>query len=223
MKELKDFGLMATDGEIGSVDDFYFDDRLWLIRYLVLKTHAVLPGRVVLISPRALKSVDWERRVIITDLTQGRIEKSPEVDTHQPVSRQSEEELSKYYGWPPYWLDTDIHLQSSNDVTRYRISATDGDIGKVDDFIVEDDEWRIRYMVVDTNEWLPGKKVLLSLDWIREISAEPGKVHVDLLRDQISKAPEFDPRSLPSREYETELYGYYGKAFYWNFKGDSHA
>ena len=60
----------------------------------------------------------------------------------------------------------DVHLRSANKVTGYRIGATDGDIGHVEDFIIDDETWEIRYMVVDTQNWWPGKKVLVAPQWI---------------------------------------------------------
>lgn len=219
MKNFGDFGLRATDGEIGSVQEFYFDDKSWTIRYLVLKTHKWLPGRVVLISPSSLGTPDWERKVIPVSLTKSQIEQSPLLDDHRPITRKNEEELRKYYGWTDYWNNVDLNLQSSNDVMSFKISARDGALGKVADFILDDTNWRIRYMVVDTNEWLPSKKVLLSLDWIDQIVPEGKKVRVDLLRKQIEKAPEYDEKTIVSRDYEVSLYGYYGKPIYWDLKG----
>lgn len=95
--------LGASDGEIGSVKDLYFDDRNWAIRYLVADTGSWLPGRLVLISPYSLGPHDTDKKLQKVNLTRKQIEKSPSIDRHKPVSRQYEEEYYRYYNWPYYW------------------------------------------------------------------------------------------------------------------------
>ena len=95
--------LGASDGEIGHVKDFYFDDRNWAIRYLVADTGSWLPGRLVLISPHSLGSLDATGKILSVRLTRKQIEESPSIHSSKAVSRQYEEEYYKYYGWPRYW------------------------------------------------------------------------------------------------------------------------
>ncbi len=95
--------LGASDGEIGHIKDFYFDDQNWTIRYLVADTGTWLPGRQVLISPHSVASLDAFGKVARVNLTRQQIENSPPIDLHKPVSRQYEEEYYRYYGWPYYW------------------------------------------------------------------------------------------------------------------------
>jgi hypothetical protein len=109
----------------------------------------------------------------------------------------------------------DSHLRSSKEVLGYHIRASDGEIGHIEDFIAEDDTWFIRYIVVDTRNWLPGRKVLISPQWVEKISWAVHKVHIDLLRDNIKNSPEYDPGQPVNREYETMLYDYYGRPKYW--------
>ncbi|GIK40647.1 MAG: hypothetical protein BroJett011_44800 [Chloroflexota bacterium] len=103
LKELKGYTILATDGEIGRVHDFYLDVQDWAIRYLVVDTGAWLVGRRVLISPTALHQPDWEQKRLPVSLTQAQVENSPGIDMDKPVSRQQESELHAYYNWPPYW------------------------------------------------------------------------------------------------------------------------
>ena len=103
IKQLYGDKLGASDGEIGHVKDFYFDDRNWAIRYLVADTGAWLPGRQVLLSPYSLGRLDQAERVLRVNLTRKQIEDSPSIDMHKPVSRQYEEEYYQYFGWPYYW------------------------------------------------------------------------------------------------------------------------
>jgi hypothetical protein len=103
IKQLYGDKLGASDGEIGHVKDFYFDDQNWAIRYLVADTGSWLPGRQVLISPHSLGRLDQTEKVLRVNLTRKQIENSPSIDVHKPVSRQYEEEYYRYYGWPYYW------------------------------------------------------------------------------------------------------------------------
>lgn len=110
----------------------------------------------------------------------------------------------------------DPHLQSSRDVIGYYIQARDGQIGHVEDFIVDTEAWAIRYMVVDTVNWWPGKKVLVAVTWIEAVDWAESLVHVDLSRDQVKGSPEFDATAPVNRAYESRLYDYYGRPTYWS-------
>lgn len=254
LSTLEGFSLGARDGEIGSVEDFYFDDEAWVVRYLAVDTGSWLAGRRVLISPASLGKVDRDGRRIAVDLSKEQIENSPPIDTHKPISRQHETELYDYYGYPYYWggpymwgpvaypggyatlpseapeettqtrelqamrdqqRSEDQHLRSSREVTGYYIEASDGEIGHAEDFLLEDANWAIRYMVVDTRNWWPGKKVLVSPRWISHINWQETKAHVDLPREQIKQAPEYEPSISITREYEDRVHRHYSRPGYW--------
>ncbi len=85
----------------------------------------------------------------------------------------------------------------------------------VEDFIFEDDVWTVRYMVVDTRNWLPGRKVLVSPGWINSISWTERMVGVDLTIEAIKNAPEYDFSTPVTREYEVRLFDFYGHHKYW--------
>lgn len=110
---------------------------------------------------------------------------------------------------PEKWGDP--HLRSTEEVSGYRIETTEGEIGHVEDFIVDDEDWAIRYVVVDTRNWLPGRKVLVSARWIPEVSRHRREVYVDLTQDEVKSAPEWDPDIPLDREYETRLHEHYGR------------
>jgi hypothetical protein len=103
IKQLYGDKLGASDGEIGHVKDFYFDDQNWAIRYLVADTGSWLPGRQVLLTPHSLGRLDQNEKILRVNLSRKQIEASPSIETHKPVSRQYEEEYYRYYGWPFYW------------------------------------------------------------------------------------------------------------------------
>jgi hypothetical protein len=264
---LKGFEIVATDGEIGKVEQFYFDDERWALRYFVVNTGGWLSGRQALISPFSVTQVDREQRKLQVALSKSQVEKSPNIDTHKPVSRQMEAAHADYYGYPYYWgspflwgaeeypvlasrrsatamntatahpsakaaaanehqttagthaemrvISEDVHLRSAQDVASYHIAATDGEIGCVEDFIVEDDSWKIRYLAIDTRNWLPGKKALVSPHWIYLIDWAQGKVHFNLSREGVKQSPEYDNSKLISSEYEAQLYRHYRQPAYW--------
>ena len=254
LSALDGFSLGANDGEIGSVEDFYFDDEAWAIRYLAVDTGTWLSGRRVLISPSSLGKVDWDGRRIEVTLARNQIENSPHIDTHKPISRQHESELYDYYGYPYYWGGPymwgpvaypggyaalpseapeqttqnkelramreqqrmeDQHLRSTREVTGYYIEASDGEIGHIEDFMVDDSNWAIRYVVVDTRNWWPGKKVLVSPQWISSIDWRETKARVDLRREQIKQAPEYEKDMSITRDYEERVHRHYSRPGYW--------
>jgi hypothetical protein len=102
-KHLKDFAIRATDGELGTIDDIYFDDETWAIRHFIVDAGGWLGGRRVLISPISVVHTDWEAKRLDVALTKRQVEHSPEIDTHKPVSRQHEAAYVGYYGYPYYW------------------------------------------------------------------------------------------------------------------------
>jgi hypothetical protein len=240
-KTLQGFRLESLDGEIGKVKEFYFDDQHWTIRYLVADTGTWLASRQVLISPHALGAVSQEAHHIAVNLSKKQIEGSPSLGSDKPVSRQFEEDYSGYYGWPMYWNSPymwgsystlmpdpaqwsrptqaenagDHHLRSTHDVSGHRLQATDGEIGHVADFIIDDGTWAIRYLVIDTQNWWPGKKVLVAPQWIERVSWGEAKVFVNLSREAIKQSPEYTEDSLLTRVYETGLYRHYARQGYW--------
>jgi hypothetical protein len=106
MSGLENYAIGATDGSIGHVEDFYFDDAAWAIRYLVVKTGAWLAGRRVLISAIAVGKPNWTERVLPVEITKAQVKNSPDIDTDKPVSRQHEQDYIGYYGYPDYWGST---------------------------------------------------------------------------------------------------------------------
>ena len=234
LKNLTGHRLQAQDGEIGRLKQIYFDDRRWEVRYIVVQTGNWLTGREVLIVPGVIERVVDESRQLKVSLTCEQISQSPPVDTELPISLHYEQEYYRYYGWEPYWsvdplfdpipplppVDGEIpkqpehpHLRSSQEVTGYRLHARDGEIGHIEDFVLDDQTWRIRYLEIDTGSWLPGKKVLLSPAWVREVDLLHHQILVNLPRELIRTAPEYDPAQLISRDYQLTLYKHYGKVF----------
>jgi hypothetical protein len=244
LKAIHGYTVLAKDGDMGTVHDFYFHDATWIIRYLVVDTGHWLPGRKVLITTGSLGKPNWTEFTFPVALTREQVERSPDIDTDQPVSRQQETELHAYYGWPFYWTEPgtgiwppfaspapmplppvpaqpqskqhgDVHLRSQRELLGYHIHGSDGVVGHLEDIIADDTRWTIRYMVVDSGKWLPAKKVLLAPQWLSEIRYAEREVHVAQTREKILSCPEFLPGAPVNREYEERLYDYYGRPVYW--------
>jgi uncharacterized protein YrrD len=211
IRDVTDLALHATDGEIGSIQEVYFDDSNWKVRYLIVKTGWLL-GRLVLIAPVAVDGIDDVNRMMRINLTKEQIEHSPPIDAAKPVSREYEIAYYRHFRWAPYWESARPHLHSSQEVTGYAISATDGPIGHVEDLVIDDEDWMVRYAEVDTQNWLPGKKVLIHTSHIARISFADESVAVTLSRGVIASAPVYDPSQLITPDYEVQLFKYYGEA-----------
>lgn len=240
---LKGFHLKAGDGEIGKVLSFFFDDVTWTIRYIVVRTGRFMLGREVLIAPESVRKVSLEEELLHVSLTTEKIKDSPDVDSRLPVSRQRELELFRHYGWVPYWhppltsLDPgfapmppvppgdlkgelpeerDPNLRDVEEVTGYRVAAADGQIGHVEGFLLDDRSWALRYVIVDTRNWLPGgRKVLFPVEFLTGFSWEDRTADTGLTIRQIQGGPEYDPSQAVSGELEETLHGYYGQPGHW--------
>ncbi len=291
-----DTKIHALDGDLGHIDDFYFDDLKWIVRYIIVRTGSWFSEKHVMLSPSAIRDVIWEEPAVYVDLTQEQIKKSPDLDLEKPVTREQEMELVKHFQWPSYWsgapyavdaigvnrglgatglpamgvpptgilpadrpstglpdhiandisstgvsdtellnmestgrgetkTDTEIRraaqakglhsLHGVKKVTGYHIAATDGEIGHVEDFFVDEENWQIQYLLIDTSNWLPGRKVLISPQWIDEFVWEDSQVRVNATREQIKSSPEYNPGATLDRSYEGKLHQHYGFPPYW--------
>lgn len=231
IKSLIGFTLGATDGEIGKVKEFYFDDETWTIRYLIIDTGNWLSGRVVLISTEALLSTDWVNKTFLVNLTKDQIKNSPDINTNEPVSRQAEVKLHSYYPWVAYWgpgyygmgPTTDLEqetleksvgnedgqLRSTYKVTGYSITVSGGKIGDVEDFLMDDVNWKIEFMLIDIDHLVSGKKVLLSPELIKEIDWETASVVVGTTIEHVKNSPEYDPEQVLTEVYTLALHNHY--------------
>ena len=245
VRTLEHYSVFATDGEVGKIVNFLFDDQRWALRYLVVDTGGFLNRHEVLISPISFSEVEWPTQKFHLTLTKEKVRNSPSVDTQKPVSRQHEEAFNHYYAYPNYWMypdvwsagaapslaageawseppssnsspSGDIHLRSAKEIRGYNIQATDDSIGHIDDLIVDDDDWEIRYLVIDTSNWWFGTKVLVAPQWAKEISWEERNVYIGMSRQAIKDSPEWDPTAMISREYEARLYHHYSQPGYWH-------
>ncbi len=219
--------ISGTDMVAGTVRDFLFDDQTWEIQYLVVHSGRWLTGQSELLTPFVVERADWIDRRIDVNLTEDQILHAPRPDAHRPVSHLRTQQRQKFIAWDAYWSGIlreepqppepprDPHLDSAKEVSGYHIQATDGGIGHVEDFIVDDEAWMIRYLVADTRNWLPGRHVLIATPSVHLIDWETRRVTVTHTREKIQHAPEFD-RSIPvTRELEERFCDHYGLPRYW--------
>jgi len=240
-KDLKGYKLNSLTGDIGSVKEFYFDDKHWTIRYLIADSGNWLTGRLVLISPYALLHIRKDSEEISINLSKKQIEQSPDLETDKPVSKQFEESYYGYYEWPVYWVGPyiwgsnrspaktdessqastepseswDPHLRSTDEVRSYHIQAPDGEVGHIEDFIIDDETWTIRYLIINTHNWWPGESLLISPIWIDRVSWVDQKVYINIPKETIKESPVYSKQALVTREYEDKLYRHYHKPQYW--------
>ena len=208
---LKGYAIEASDGRIGSVSDFLFDDKTWRVRWLIVDTGGWLSGRQVLVHPSAIGPADFDQNQLPVSLTKSQVEGSPDVLRDEPISRSVEDKLFSYYRWDPTWAggylgpssgamasplgtppyfgigispdaaditpdekDPDPKRRSVADITGYHIHASDGEIGHVENFVMDSDSWTIRYLIVATRNWWQGQHVLISPAAVKKTSGLGG-------------------------------------------------
>jgi uncharacterized protein YrrD len=190
--------VIATDGEMGSVRNFLFDDLSWTVRYLVVDVGNWLTRQAVVIAITAVEHPDWVKKTFHIGLTKEQVRHSPDVDTEKPVSRQQEIAMQEYFGWPIYWADSELgpissipsgrkypvhtsedpHLRSAWDLAGYEVWATDGEIGQVEGFVMDDASWHLAYLVVKAGGWLLSRSVLVPTLWVNSVSWADHRVNL---------------------------------------------
>lgn len=216
---LKGGTVHALDGDVGIVQDFYFDDDRWTVRYVVVSTGRWLAGRHVLLSIISLLDPDWDRKRVPVRLTRAQLRRSPDVDTHHPVSRAHEASILSHYSYPYYWsgpalwgpvpfpaiaADTatvglltprapaasqhELRLRSANEVVGYHVHAPDGDVGQVDDFLVDPYAWTIDGVLIATSHWIGGRPVVVEPTAVRGISWMDHSIEVAVPRESLKNS-----------------------------------
>ena len=248
---LEGCAVKASDGDIGSVSDFLFDNRTWAVRWLAVDTGHWLPGRKALIHPSAIAPLELppkpalpmmtggDRLELSVNLTRGQIEAGPHLGEDEPVTRDMELLLYDYYAWDPYWSMTHFggaalpnaearlagdaeqgaefhpadgadHLHSAAAFRGYAVHALDGDIGHVENLLVDDSNWEIRYLVIATRNWWPGKIVRLSPYAVKAVDWFGQRIDMNVSRERVMSAPVFDPLALMDEESEAALHRHFG-------------
>jgi hypothetical protein len=212
------YTIEATDGNVGAISDILFEDNDWKLRWFVVDTGPWLFGRKILIHPSALGQPDIRLRAFPVTLTKVQVEASPDISSDLPVSLQMDLSQNDYYNYKPMYAASfynadglglptnsmyyvpdrpnheasetgDSHLRSLAEVIGYHIHALDGDIGHLEDLLVDDESWTIDYAVVDTKNWGFGNHVLVSTAEIKAVDWNERYIRIDLTRYKIKSSP----------------------------------
>jgi hypothetical protein len=219
-KDIEGLRLRGPDGDVGRLEDLLVDEQ-WVVRYLVVMPGSWIRQRVV-ISPISITGLDWADRRVDVRLTQQQIRDSPDLLAVSPLTRGAEAAYARYYGFPAYWggpglwawagrpgaLDSvppqgyvppppDIDatasgIRSARSFRGRHLMARDGEIGHVDNCIVEDDSWTLPYFLIDTSNWIGGRHVLVPTAAVREVDTVDRELGIDLSVERIRSAPEYD-------------------------------
>lgn len=230
----------SDGGAIGNVHDVLFDDVTWRLRWLVVGVGSWLKDRKILIHPSSIRNPNYVGQVLPLTLTKSQIKQSPPFAADEPVSTRMETSLLGYYGLDALWGDGyfgvdalrgrcggpgyhrgralhlvavdagDPHLRSLAEMTGYHMHAADGEIGHAENFLVDDISWDVRYIIVDTKNWWPGKSVLISPYAVKAISWSDREIRLGLHREAVKSSPPWDLMAMVDRGYEKMLHTHYG-------------
>lgn len=237
IKHLLGYTIEVKDGTKGTVKDFLFDETNWIVRYLDADLGFILPGKRVILPKMFWKKPLWDKKHFPVELTKEEVKNSPELDENKPISRIYEEKLNVYYKIKNYWSDmppyganvgvtlpprpvaapksivkeenVDTSLRSFKEVKGYNVETKDDTLGHIEDFIIDDNDWQIVYAILDTKDWLPwSKKVMIPINHLKEIHYLGKKVIVNLTKETIKNAPEYNSSEPISAEYEKKVINY---------------
>lgn len=190
LRELIRSSVLATDGEIGTVRNFFFDDISWTIRYLVVDVGSWFKRRDVVLAISAVEQPNRVNKTFSVRLTREQVRDSPDVDTEKPVSRQQAIAMEEYWGKLVYWVSAELEggpliptgmrypvstkedpdLRSAWDLLGYEVWANDGDLGRLEGFIKDENSWHLGYLDVKGGGWLLDRSVLIPTSSIESVS-----------------------------------------------------
>ncbi len=209
---------------VGEVIDLLIEDGTWNVRYLVVSTDVPL-CRHVLISPAAIRTLDFKSKSIATMLTTQQVVDSPSTDSDRPISRQYEQALVDYYGWPIYWLGRAVlkpqtleaaasgdfadsvdetkesNLRSASEICGYQIQSHQGPVGVMNDLVVQVNSWMVDHATAESTTWLSNESSMFSTSRIQQVNWSNRNVKVDLSEPSIEPAAK--KRSVPAITGET--------------------
>jgi sporulation protein YlmC with PRC-barrel domain len=239
-RDILGYGVSGSDGEIGTLQQCLFDDETWTVRYLQVRTGNWFLHQQVFVSPIAVNAIIDERRSICIQQKKSLIANAPQARPNLPIPRRFEEKFSSYYGWPVYWgqagrwgaeqspsrlfnvapineapspyaeSSRDTNLRSTAELRMFSVSGTDGRLGRVRDFIIDDDTWAVRYVVIAPDE-AGSAPMLASPHWIAEVSLGENMIIVDAAAAAVRAAPAYRGTSAVTRDYELQLFRHYGR------------
>jgi sporulation protein YlmC with PRC-barrel domain len=208
-KHIYDTGLEGSDGRVGTLYDLLFDDQSWKVQHLVVRTNRWVRGRQVLLTPTVIEYADWPERHVQVRLTREQARHSPDADADLPVERRQMLEaaaqglIAEAYWWKVLDVSSefegDPHLHSTKLLSGLHIHCTDSQLGHVEDFVIDDENWRVADLVVATRNWWPGKRVVVEPTLMKSINWDGREIQLTLPREQIEHRPAYEGK-LPLQE-----------------------
>jgi sporulation protein YlmC with PRC-barrel domain len=237
LKNLIGYSIDTSDGMKGKIKDFLFDEDNWAVRFIDIDFGSFFKDKRVLLPIDVINNLPWNDTIQL-NISKAKIENSPAPEDIPTISREYEKKLIEYYGYPVYWTtgnippsdagsyfparplsvpktnlsekDVNSNLRSFIAVEGYNIRAIDDTFGHVEDIIIDDADWQLVYLIVDTSNWLPwSKKVMLAINWLDEISYVDREVKINLNTETIKDAPDFNTNQPIEMAYEESLSEYY--------------
>lgn len=230
LSDLEQYTVNASDGYIGKVKDFYFDDRTWKLRCVLAETGIWLKNRKVLLPASAVKLVNVDDKHLSLDLSMYQVKNGPGIDKQLSLNPQSEIDYLSYYGYSFYRGATeahgfdqdaeakladifasvdavrrtygDRHLRSCREIINYDIEGSDNQVGYLQSMLFDETDWSVRYLVANTSNWWLGHQVLLEPQSIKDVSWGDARIYLNMLRSQVQNAPIFDPDTFKN-DHET--------------------
>lgn len=217
VEQLKGMELVGKDGVVGTLEDVYFDHEEWRLRQAVVFTGPWLSGRWIMLPFSLLGPADPGKRTLPVAAGRERIRSAPVPDTDKPINRIFEAALAAHYDCPAYWNHPgspgveagSTHLLSAEELLGYHVEAMDGYVGRLEDYLVEEEDWTVRYLLTGARKWMSGRRMAAPADWIHMVSWRHRMVVLRHFREEIRKAPGFAGPGTLSTEYSRALESYY--------------
>lgn len=200
-KQIYRMSLEGTDGRVGTLYDLLFDEQSWKVRHLVVSTDRWFRGRQIVLDPEVIERADWRERHLQVRMTREQSRQSPNASTALPVARRRMlEEAAQAIVAEAYWSKMrlvlsdfagDPHLHSTKTLTSLHIHCTDGLLGHIADFVIDDETWRVADLVVDTRNWWLGKRVLIEPTLVNSIDWDRREIRITLPGEQIEHRPAY--------------------------------
>ncbi|MBF0564134.1 MAG: hypothetical protein HQK89_02715 [Nitrospirae bacterium] len=239
VKSFHKYHVKAGDTQVGRIYDLLFESADWVVRYIVVEIHTWDTEKYVLLTPADFTRLDVEAEAIVTTLTKNEVYGMPELSERPPVSLRYQTRLHDNIDLPQYWpaygyyhipphgdlaevsqrvsaeilREGDTNLWSARQITGYHVQAINGGEGRIEDLIMDDDNWSIIDVAIDIGKWLPGKKVIVPPAYVKEIRWDEETVYFDMSIQSIGESTEYDP-SAPinvKEECKVKVYDYLGR------------
>lgn len=208
--ELLRYDIEASDGKVGKVADFYFDERTWKVRFIVIDTDGMLGDNLIMVQAHDVAEIRFPEEALVLNMTQSNVEEGSGQAMFPSGSSKVPDGVAEVLP------SNGLVIRSVDQTGCFEVTCEDGKIGYVHGLLIETANWSIRYLIVDTGHWLPGKLVLLSPLAVDQIEWEDRIIRTDVTTEGVKNCPAYDIASEISREYEAFLHDHYGWAKYWN-------